>query len=56
MQTTKSRLKSDNEEKIATKKPYSAPTIVELDGSLTETAVSVADDGFGGSDFAGSAG
>ncbi len=36
MQTSESRLKSEDEEKVVTKKPYSAPTLVELDGLLTE--------------------
>ncbi len=45
MQTPESRLNSDNEEKIATKKPYSAPTLVELDGSLTQGGANVVFDG-----------
>ena len=39
MQTPESRKSSeDEEEKVVTKKPYSAPTLVELGGSLTSSA------------------
>ena len=41
MQTPESRKSSeDEEEKVVTKKPYSAPTLVELDSFVTK--------GFGG--------
>ena len=37
MQTSENRPRSeDEEEKVVAKKPYSAPTLVELGGDLTE--------------------
>ena len=36
MRTPESRKSSEDDEKIATKKPYPAPTLVELGGDLTE--------------------
>ena len=50
MQTPQSRLNSEDEEKIVAKKLYSAPTLVELDGSRTELGTAPLGDGSGGSD------
>jgi hypothetical protein len=45
MVTPEIRSRSENEEKIVTKKPYSAPTLVELEGSRTESGANVVFDG-----------
>ena len=40
-----SRPISEDEEKVVAKKPYSAPTLVELDGGLTENTGGEVTDG-----------
>ena len=45
MPTPESRKSSEDEEdKVVTKKPYSAPTLVELGGSLTSSGLGAGND------------
>ena len=45
MPTPESRKSSEDEETVVVKKPYSAPTLVELGGDLTENSNNFSNDG-----------